>query len=140
MKKVLLPLGALLSVIVYSCSSGDVTTRDDWGAYFSQEKVQGCFMLFDNGHTHVDVYNLPRTQQRFLPASTFKIMKSLVGLETGVISDTSMVIKWDSVVRKNKDWNEDLTMGQAFRVSAVPYYQKWPAVQAAPSCSSGWIQ
>jgi beta-lactamase class D len=41
-----------------------------------------------------------------------------------------MVIKWDSVVRKfpngdtAKAWNKDLTMEEAFKVSAVPYYQE----------------
>jgi beta-lactamase class D len=40
------------------------------------------------------------------------------------------VIKWDGVVRKFsngdtiKAWNKDLTMEEAFKVSAVPYYQE----------------
>src|SRR4029079_1639204 len=62
--------------------------------------------------------------QRFLPASTFKIVNSLIGIETGKIVDEKMVIPWDSVQRWNKDWNQDLTMAQAFKLSAVPYYQE----------------
>lgn len=81
-------------------------------------------MLFNNGSARFDVYNLARTQERFLPASTFKIMNSLVGLETGVITDTSMLIKWDGVKRPVEAWNHDLSMGEAFRLSAVPYYQE----------------
>jgi len=40
------------------------------------------------------------------------------------------VIKWDGIVRKHPDgriaesWNKDLTMTQAFKISAVPYYQE----------------
>src|SRR5690242_6650700 len=117
-------LSAACMLILYSCSQNNVKIRDDWGKYFKDNKVEGCFMLFDNGNGRFQVYNLPRTQERFLPASTFKIMNSLVGLETGIISDTSMVIKWDSITRPVAAWNKDLTMGEAFRASAVPYYQE----------------
>jgi beta-lactamase class D len=35
-----------------------------------------------------------------------------------------MVIKWDGVKRMREEWNKDLTMYEAFRVSAVNYYQE----------------
>ena len=60
----------------------------------------------------------------YLPASTFKIVNSLIGLQTGKISSDSMVIKWDGIKRRVDEWNKDLTMYEAFRVSAVPYYQE----------------
>jgi beta-lactamase class D len=62
--------------------------------------------------------------QRFLPASTFKIVNSLIGIETGKIVDEKMVIPWDGIVRRNNDWNRDLTMEQAFKLSSVPYFQE----------------
>ena len=81
--------------------------------------------MFDNGTGQFTIYNLKRYRDSaFLPASTFKIVNSLIGLQTGKITNDSMVIKWDGVKRANPDWNKDLTMYQAFRVSAVPYYQE----------------
>jgi beta-lactamase class D len=62
--------------------------------------------------------------QRFLPASTFKIVNTLIGIETGKITDENMIIPWDGIKRWNEDWNRDLTMQQAFEFSAVPYYQE----------------
>jgi beta-lactamase class D len=62
--------------------------------------------------------------QRFLPASTFKIVNTMIGIETGRITDENMVIKWDGIKRWNEEWNKDLTMEQAFKVSAVNYYQE----------------
>lgn len=115
---------SLIVICFSACSPNNVTERDDWATYFKANKVKGCFMLYNNGSGDFDIYNLKRTQKRFLPASTFKIMNSLVGLESGIISDTSMVIKWDSIPRSVEAWNHDLTMAQAFRVSAVPYYQE----------------
>jgi beta-lactamase class D len=92
--------------------------------YFDEKKVEGCFTMLDNSDGKVTVYNMQLDTMRFLPASTFKIVNSLIGLETGVISDEKMVIKWDSVKRWNDDWNKDLSMEQAFKVSSVAYYQE----------------
>lgn len=115
----------LLAAIITlgACSPNNVKEAPEWEKYFTKHKLEGCFMLFDNGQGTFRVYNIDRAKERFLPASTFKIFNSLVGLQTGVISDTNMVIKWDSVPR-NPAWDKDLTMSQAFRVSAVPYYQE----------------
>jgi beta-lactamase class D len=77
------------------------------------------------------VYNLPRYKDSaYLPASTFKIVNSLIGLETGRITDEKMMIPWDGKIRlfsagdTAKAWNKDLSMEEAFKVSAVPYYQE----------------
>lgn len=78
----------------------------------------------DNGTGKFSVHNLPMYRDSsYLPASTFKIVNSLIGLQTGKISSDSMVIKWDAVERRS-EWNKDLTMYEAFRVSSVPYYQE----------------
>ena len=61
--------------------------------------------------------------ERFLPASTFKIFNSLVALETAVASDDQLVIKWDSI-RRRDTWDKDMTMREAFTVSNLPYYQE----------------
>jgi beta-lactamase class D len=87
--------------------------------------VTGCFGLYNNSTNRFTLYNQKRfADTSFLPASTFKIVNSLIGLQTGVITNDSMMIKWDSVKRNVAAWNNDLSMYEAFRVSAVPYYQE----------------
>lgn len=109
----------------YACSPNNVNQDDSLGKYFTENKVEGCFAIMDNATGKFTVYNLGRYRDSsYLPASTFKIVNSLVGLQTGKIVNDSMIIKWDSVQRWNPDWNKDLTMYEAFRVSAVPYYQE----------------
>lgn len=111
--------------ILSSCNSNNVTVDDSLKKYFDQYNVTGTFGLFNNGQAEFTIYNLKRfTDSAYLPASTFKIVNSLVGLQTGVISNEKMVIPWDGVVRSNPDWNKDLTMAEAFKLSAVPYYQE----------------
>ncbi len=87
--------------------------------YFTENKVDGCFALMDNGTGKFSVHNLPMYRDStYLPASTFKIVNSLIGLQTGKISSDSMVIKWDGVERR-PEWNKDLTMYDAFRASSA---------------------
>jgi beta-lactamase class D len=124
MKKYFLFL--LLAATVFSaCSPNNVSIDNSLKKYFDENKVDGCFALMDNGTGKFTIYNLGRYRDSaYLPASTFKIVNSLIGLQTGVITSDSMIIKWDSVVRSNPEWNHDLSMYRAFRVSAVPYYQE----------------
>ncbi|HVZ57402.1 MAG TPA: penicillin-binding transpeptidase domain-containing protein [Chitinophagaceae bacterium] len=115
----------LLAVALYSCAPNNVTIDNSLGKFFDSTGTVGCFALYDNGTNQFTIYNLPRYRDSsFLPASTFKIVNSLIGLQTGRISSDSMVIPWDGVVRRVKEWNQDLSMYRAFRYSAVPYYQE----------------
>jgi beta-lactamase class D len=113
------------SFIFFSCSQNNVKQDKKLKKYFDENKVEGCFALMNNATGKFTVHNLSRYRDSsYLPASTFKIINSLIGLQTGKISNDSMVIKWDGVKRSIEGWNKDLTMYEAFRVSAVPYYQE----------------
>ncbi|MET0635967.1 MAG: penicillin-binding transpeptidase domain-containing protein [Chitinophagaceae bacterium] len=115
----------LLAIIFSSCSPNNVNEDESIGKYFTENNVKGCFALLDNGTGEFTVYNLSRYRDSaYMPASTFKIVNSLIGLQTGRISSDSMIIKWDSITRRVEAWNHDLNMIQAFRVSSVPYYQE----------------
>ncbi len=111
-------------ILFAACSVNRAKVDDSLKQYFDDNKVDGCFTMFNNSDGKVTVYNLNLDTTRFLPASTFKIVNSLIGLETGVITDEKMIIKWDGIKRSNEDWNKDMTMEQAFKVSCVPYYQE----------------
>ena len=69
-------------------------------------------------------YNPERCANRFIPASTFKIFNSLAALESGAVKDENEIMKWDSVKRFYDMWNQDLNLGQAFKYSAVWFYQE----------------
>ena len=114
-----------LLFITCGCTINNVKEDKSLGKFFEEDKVQGCFALYNNGTDKFTVYDLARYRDSiFLPASTFKIINSLIGLQTGVITSDSMVIKWDGIKRWVPDWNKDLTMYEAFRVSSYPYYQE----------------
>lgn len=70
------------------------------------------------------LYDKERCKQYFLPASTYKILNSLIALETGAIKDENEVIPWDSVNRQYDKWNMDQTLRTAIKYSAVWAYQE----------------
>lgn len=113
------------TLLITACSPNNVKTDDSLKKYFDSNHVAGTFGLYDNGTGQFVIYNLSRFKDSsYLPASTFKIVNSLIGIETGRIVNEKMVIKWDGITRSVPEWNKDLTMEEAFKVSAVPYYQE----------------
>jgi beta-lactamase class D len=115
-------MGCML--LLNSCSVNKAKIDNDLKKYFDAKKVDGCFTMLNNADGNITVYNMGLDTMRFLPASTFKILNSLVALQTGIATDTNMVVKWDGVTRSNPDWNKDLTLAQAFRVSSASHYQE----------------
>jgi len=97
---------------------------NDLKKHFDEAKLDGCFTMLNNTDGQITVYNMALDTQRFSPASTFKIINSLIGLQTGRITNENMMIKWDGIQRPNADWNKDMDMKQAFKYSSVPYYQE----------------
>lgn len=114
------------SLLFISCTVNNNVKEDRALAhFFTDNNLNGCFAIMNNATGQFTTYNLNRYRDSsFSPASTFKIINTLIGLQTGVISSDSMVIPWDGVTREISEWNKDLTMYEAFRVSALPYYQE----------------
>ncbi len=117
----------LLSFFVFcfaSCTLNKAKINNDLKKYFDSAHVNGSFTLLNNQSGSITVYNMKLDTQRISPASTFKIVNALIGIQTGKITDENMVIKWDSVQSQFPEWNKDLTMKEAFRASSVPYFQE----------------
>jgi beta-lactamase class D len=114
-----------VAVVLFSCAPNNVKEDESLGKYFKENNVEGTFALFDNGTGDFTVYNLERYRDSaYLPASTFKIINSLIGLQTGKIVNDSMVINWDGIDRGRPECNKDLSMYNAFRLSCPPWYQE----------------
>ncbi len=106
-----------------ACQRDNILTQDQWGPIFKKYGIDSaCFELADNNHDMIYIYNLQRASKRFSPASTFKIINSLKSLETNVALDENLIIPWDGVARR-PEWDKDMNLREAFKVSCVPYYQ-----------------
>lgn len=115
----------VLIFVLASCTVKSV--RDvppNYQPIFAEYDVKGCFLVYNLNADVYQIYNSARCEQGFLPASTFKILNGLIGLETGVITDENMVIPWDGVERSVPEWNRDHTFASALNYSVVPYFQE----------------
>ena len=92
-------------------------------AVFEKYGLNGTMIIYDPQKDKYSGFHPELWDAPYLPASTFKIPNSLIGLETGVI-DTSYIFKWDGKPRRLKQWEKDLTLREAFSVSCVPCYQE----------------
>lgn len=92
-------------------------------AIFDKAEMVGTIILFDPQKNEFMGYNPARWEVGYLPASTFKIPNSLIGLETGVI-DTNYIFKWNGEKRRLKQWEHDMRLKEAFTLSCVPCYQE----------------
>lgn len=101
----------------------DVAQKNDFGQHFRELGVEGSIMIYDLNNERILQHNPQRNVTTFLPASTFKILNSLIALETGVIADEIAVLTWDGIPRKIPEWNRDLNMSEAIKLSAVWFYQ-----------------
>lgn len=88
------------------------------------KQINGTFVLFDplTGIFHIS--NLQRAQQRFIPASTFKIVNTLIGLETGAVTSVDEVLPYGGKPQLFKQWEHDMPLREAIKLSAVPIYQE----------------
>ncbi|MBC7848821.1 MAG: class D beta-lactamase [Chitinophagaceae bacterium] len=113
------------SVLFSACSPNNVDEDDSLKAFFDEYKLTGSFGMFNNGSGKFTIYNQKKfANTAYLPASTFKIVNSLIAIETGVASGDSAIIKWDGISRGRPECDKDLYMVQAFRTSCVPWFQE----------------
>jgi len=90
---------------------------------FDRYGLTGTLLIVDPGSNRCFGYNPARWDSGYLPASTFKIANSLIGLETG-LADTNYIFRWKGEKRALPQWEKDLRLGEAFRASCVPCYQQ----------------
>ncbi|MBW4539531.1 MAG: class D beta-lactamase [Myxacorys chilensis ATA2-1-KO14] len=108
---------------IESPSRVDVAQNIDFAQHFRELGVEGSILIYDLNSDRVFQHNPQRNTTAFLPASTFKILNSLIALETGVISNDIAVLTWDGIQRKLPEWNRDLNMREAIKLSAYWFYQ-----------------
>jgi beta-lactamase class D len=91
---------------------------------FQDRGVQGTIMITSLDGTTSYIHNNTRAEQRFLPASTFKILNTLIALDEGAIQDEKEIITWDGTDKGWEAWNKDQTLETAFPLSCVWFYQE----------------
>ena len=93
-------------------------------AILDSSKVNGVILIFEYQQNKYYSNNFLKAKDGVLPASTFKISNSIIGLETGILKNEQTVFKWDGNERAFSIWKKDLSLKEAFQKSCVPCYQE----------------
>lgn len=97
--------------------------------HFQEAGIEGSIIIMDAASQQTYDYNAPRNQELFRPASSFKIFNSLVALESGAVASELELLTWDGLKRGPPGtpdlaaWNRDLNLKEAYRASAIWFYQ-----------------
>ena len=94
------------------------------GRLFKEQNIAGTFVLYDVAAETMFVWNEARAKQRFIPASTFKIANSLIGLDVGAVKDVDEVLPYGGKPQPRKEWEHDMGLRGAIKISNVPVYQE----------------
>ena len=101
--------------------AAETSVERDLSAEFGS--YSGVFVLYDEPQQRWLRYQPEQSQTRTSPCSTFKVLNSLIALETGVASGADFTLPWDGTRRSIESWNQDQTLRSAFSASCVWYYQ-----------------
>ncbi len=106
-------------------------------AVFADRK--GTLVIIDCSSEATSIFHPEASSAKLPPCSTFKIWNTLIGLENGIISSSEDgFYQWDGKTRVIPEWNKDLTLQEAFRVSCVPAFQIL-ARKIGPKRMRSWI-
>lgn len=109
----------LIALLGYKKSTGDAK-EPDYEKYFANNR--GCAVFLKDGKYYI--YNNEMAKSQSSPCSTFKIVLTLAGLKYNVLQDENTVIEWDGIKRYFDEWNKNLSLKEAFNLSAVWYFLK----------------
>ena len=113
----------ILALLGFSSCNQD-NSSDNWGAFFQENNVSGTFVLKDTRTNKTLIYNKERSCKEFVPASTFKILNSMIALQESLVANINDTIKWDGINSSFESWNKDQTMKSALPISCVWFYQE----------------
>ena len=80
-----------IKAVNYSIALNPVD-RTNFERHFQKLGVEGSSLIYDAQSDRTYQYNQQRNQKSFLPGSTFKILNSLISLETGVIDNELAIL------------------------------------------------
>lgn len=103
--------------------------QSDFQNYFDSLGVRGSTTIYDYNNKNWIYTNQQDAETTSLPASTFKILHSLIALETKGVQDENEILTWDGKPKSHlgnevKVWNKDTDLKQAYKNSTIWFYEE----------------
>lgn len=104
-------------------SSHQYSRQKEIPLLFNEIHRPAVFVTYDGTTLKAYGNDLSRAKTPYIPASTFKMLNALIGLQHGK-ADSTEIFKWNGEKRTFPAWEKDMTLAQAMQASAVPVYQE----------------
>lgn len=115
---------ALVMLLASQAQAHDWRESPAVGELFQRAGMEGTFVLYDVAARTYRGHDETRANQRFVPASTFKIPNSLIGLTVGAVAGPDEVLPYRGDPHPFiQEWARDMSLREAIRLSNVPIYQ-----------------
>lgn len=114
----------LIILSVFKLNAQNKNSSKKWREIFEKYGINGTFVLYNYSTGDTFFFNKERSESAYLPASTFKILNSLIALETKSIKNINDTIKWDGIDKGWSEWNKDQIMKTAMPLSCIWFYQE----------------
>jgi beta-lactamase class D len=91
---------------------------------FNNASANGTFVLYDVTTQRFIGHDRTRAEKRFIPASTFKIPNTLIGLAVGAVKSVDEVLPYGGNPQPFKAWERDMGLREAIALSNAAIYQE----------------
>ncbi|WP_347332944.1 class D beta-lactamase [Marinimicrobium locisalis] len=90
---------------------------------FSEAGVTGTFVLYDVAENKLVGFDRTRAETRYIPASTFKVPHTLIGLAEGAVTDVDQVLPYGGEPQRFSAWERDMSLRDALPISNLAVYK-----------------
>ena len=112
-------------VLTFQAQAAGWEENSKVGELFKSAGVSGTFVLYDVAAQAYTGHDQARAERRFVPASTFKIPNSLIGLSVGAVKSVDEVVPYKGPSQPLvQAWAKDMGLREAIALSNVPIYQE----------------
>lgn len=118
--------GVFTAAVLFGCAAHAAGWKDsrEVSDIFRHAGVHGTFVLYDVSAKTFIAHDRGRAETRFVPASTFKIPNTLIGLAVGAVKSVDDILPYGGTPQPFKTWEKDMGLREAIAVSNVPIYQE----------------
>ena len=134
---------AALSPAVPAATPPDTATAPEAARIagrFADYGHAGTFLLQRDGDAARTLHGEAWAATPLRPASTFKVMLSLIALETGALRGADEIVAWDGKRYPNQPgWQKDMALREAMQTSSEPYFGTL-ATRIGPERLAEWVR
>lgn len=116
-------IGVIFLLISSCVSATEWKHRSDIETLFVDADVRGTFVVYDVSEGAIIGFDRNRAETRFIPASTFKVPHTLIGLAENAVEDVDEVLPYGGKEQPFSSWEKDMSLRNALPISNVPVYQ-----------------